>query len=81
MKIDKFKNYIYDLGILIKEKAKNAKHNVDNHLLSNDKNIYDVGYLMAYHEIVDLMKQQAEVFQIEQKDIGLDDVDVDSDLL
>jgi hypothetical protein len=83
MNNEKFKNYAYDLGILFKNKAKEAKYNTND--LSKIENAEDVaykmGYLMAFHEIIDVMKQQATAFNIEQEDIGLADIDAESDLL
>ena len=76
---DRFKEYIHDLGVLIKEKARRAKYDFD----STDKKqcTYEMGYLMAYHEVIDLMKQQATVFDISQIDTGLTDIDSEKDLL
>jgi hypothetical protein len=34
-----------------------------------------------FHEVIDLMKQQADVFDIKQDDIGLADIDAERDLL
>ena len=36
---------------------------------------------MAFHEVIDLMKQLATAFNINQKDIGLEDIDPEKDLL
>lgn len=80
MNNDNFKNYIYDLGVLFKEKAREAKNNKDNSLKLGDA-CYEIGYLMAFCEIIDIMKQQAKVFNIEQIDIGLSDIDAESELL
>ncbi len=75
----KFEHYIKDLGVLIKEKAREAKINEVN---SDAKNAdYNIGYLMAFHEIIVLMKHQAMVFNIEQEDIGLADINAETDLL
>ncbi len=80
MSNDKFKNYLYDLGLLLKEKAQAAKNEKDNPHNQKD-NDYNIGYLMAFHEVIDLMKQQADVFDIKQDDIGLADIDAERDLL
>ena len=80
MNNDKFKNYLYDLGTLIKEKAKENKH--DKEILSDKDDInYKLGCLMTFYEIIDIMKQQAEAFNIEPKDIGLDDINPELELL
>ena len=46
-----------------------------------ENNKYIIGYLMAYHEIIDLMKQQATNFDIKQNEIGLDGINPETDLI
>ncbi|SHE59231.1 hypothetical protein SAMN02745148_00733 [Modicisalibacter ilicicola DSM 19980] len=75
-----FKNYVYDLGVLIKESAELAKAEKDASQETN-ADTYKLGYLMALHDVVSLMKEQADVFGIEQCLIGLDDIDPESELL
>ncbi len=74
------KNYIYDLAILLKEKAREAKLEKDECLNFWDVD-YKLGYLMALHDTLSLMKQQADAFEISQDLIGLNDIEPDSDLL
>ncbi len=76
----KFENYLYDLGFFLKEKAKDAKKSVKTASDSEDV-AYQEGYVMAYFEVIDLMKQQAKAFNIAEKDIGLADIDPERDLL
>lgn len=66
--------------MLFKERALEAKRCQDGSIGKEDI-AYQMGYLMAFHEIIDAMKQQAQMFDIEQKDIGLEDIDSESDLL
>ncbi len=80
MSEDKFKYYLHDLGMLLKEKAQAAKNEKDNPVDQKD-NDYNIGYLMAFHEVIDLMKQQADAFDIKQDEIGLADIDAERDLL
>ena len=80
MNDDKLKWYIQDLGVLLKEKAREAKISKDNSSKIGDAS-YEIGYLMAFYEVIDVMKQQAKAFNIEQEDIGLADIDVESELL
>ncbi len=77
---DKYKNYLYDLGMLIKEKAIEAKTDKDLAIDTKDYD-YKVGFLMAYNEIVSIMKQQADAFGIDQKDISLNDICPEMELL
>lgn len=74
---DKYKNYLLDLSFIIKERALNAKKSLDD----SNQDDYNSGYLMAFYEILDLMKHQADAFNIQQDDIGLADIDPDRDLL
>ena len=75
-----FKNYLHDLGTLVKENARGAKEQKDSSRgsLSQD---YNSGYLMAWYEVVSLMQQQAEAFDIPFEALDLHDIDPDKDLL
>ena len=42
---------------------------------------YNTGYLMAYHEVISTMKNQASLFDLGQKDISLADIEPDRDLV
>ena len=77
---EKFKNYMFDLGMLLKDKARAAKK-ANDCACDEDSISYASGYLMAFHEVIDLMKVQANVFNIKQQDIGLLDIDPESELL
>jgi hypothetical protein len=74
-----FKNYLHDLGTLIKENAKEAKKQKDSSIGSSSQD-YNSGYLMAWYEIVSLMQQQAEAFGIPFEALDLHDIDPDKDL-
>lgn len=78
---NKYQNYLWDLGRLTVEKALEAKRRKEAQFLNKDDCAYQLGYLMAYHEIIDLMKQQAIVFDIDENEMGLADINPESDLL
>lgn len=69
-------NYLRDLIGLIVEKAREAKQERDS---SNTD--YDIGRLMAYHEVVSLIQQQAEVFDLSHDEIGMPQINPEIDLL
>lgn len=71
---NKHSNYLLDIGSLIKEKADEAKN-------SGGDDDYEVGYRMALYEVISLMHQQAEAFNIDLKDINLDGIDPERDYL
>jgi hypothetical protein len=75
----KYKNYLIDLISIIKNQAKEAKFEADHPKEGYDS--FNNGYLMAYHTVIEFMKNQTEVFDIDQKDIGLADIEPETDLL
>ena len=48
---------------------------------SENPEAYNLGYLMAWHEIVSLMQSQATQFNIDLQSIGLEGIDPERDLL
>ena len=68
--------YLIDLIALLKESAIEAKKRE-----YREKDSYSSGYSFAYYEMISLMQQQAEAFQINLDDLKLDDIDADKDLL
>jgi len=73
---DNSMNYLRDLVGLIVEKAKQAKQERDS---SNTD--YNLGRLMAYHEVVSLIQQQSEVFDLSPEEIGMPSINADLELL
>ena len=75
-----YENYLTDLCIIIKENAIKAKK--ESELSKNTKNKdYSLGYLMAYHEIVSLIQQQAKVFQIPLNKIKMENINPEKEIL
>jgi hypothetical protein len=71
-----YKNYLYDLGIILREEAiKIKKESKDT---SDD---FVKGKLMAYYEIISLLKQQAKAFGIDLSDLNLSNFDEYKELL
>lgn len=73
---EKAKNYLLDLGTLVRERALEAKEST-----RESGNEFDLGRLMAYREIVSLMIHQAEIFEIDPYDLNLAGFDPEHDLL
>lgn len=80
MSDDLFKAYVRDLSFLIKEMAFEAKRTADTSQSESSPEFYS-GRLMAFHEIVSLMQQQAEAFGITLDEIGLAGIDPEKMLL
>lgn len=79
MEYEKYKNYLTDLISIIKKQAKEAKQEADHPKKGYDS--FNNGYLMAYHTVIEFTKNQTEVFDIDQRDIGLSDIEPERDLL
>lgn len=78
MNDEKFKGYLIDLIALLKEQAKEAKLEADHP--KEGYASYNNGYLMAYHSVISLLKNQAFVFNMDEKELGLADIDPEMDL-
>ena len=67
-KYENYKHYLKDNILVITEK-------INELLSSNKRGDFILGELTAYYDIIDIFKQQALLFDIDIKDIGLDKVD------
>jgi hypothetical protein len=71
--------YVRDLCVLLKEKALEAKR--ESTTAPEDQRAFALGRLMAFHEVVSLLQQQAQAFGISLEELGLDDIKPEVDLL
>ena len=76
---DIYKNYLLDLGRLIKEQARETKREKD--CCAGAEKAFAEGKLMAYHEVISLMQQQAAAFGLSLHSIALQDINPETDLL
>lgn len=74
------RNYLRDLGYLIREAAVDAKRQASA-TRGSEGGAFEVGRLQAYHEVVSLMLSQATSFKLAPEDLSLEDFAPDSDLL
>jgi hypothetical protein len=77
---EKLKNYLLDLGQLVKEYALAAVEEKEKHRGQPAQEFYD-GYVLGFHRIVSLMQQQALAFGIDLEDLKLDEIEPDRDLV
>ena len=80
MDADTHKNYLTDLGRLLREYALEAKARRDQSLGTDDQQFLD-GYLSGFHRVISLMQLQAEGFGIPLSDLNLQDLDANEDLI
>jgi hypothetical protein len=79
-----YKNFLLDFGLLLKEEARDAKHNYDQYKDSDNEGAaynYHSGYVMALHHIISLLQHQSDLFEISRRDLQLDDIDPDKELI
>ena len=76
---EKIKNYLIDSSIILKEQYIEAKKSLKEAKKLDKK--YSKGELTAYHEAVSIMKNQAPIFDIDEKDISLADIEPERDFL
>ena len=65
----KYKLFCLSLGEVLNETIVEAIKRIKN---KHKKNDFDSGYLCGIHRIVTLMQQQAEIFEISFRDLGID---------
>ncbi|MCP5504458.1 MAG: hypothetical protein H7A41_04820 [Chlamydiales bacterium] len=79
MNDETIKGYLINSCMILKEQYIEAKKSLTE-AEEIDKE-YCKGELTAYHEVIATMKNQAPIFHIDEKDIGLSDIDPERDLL
>ena len=77
---EQFQNYLFDLGGLVKEYARAAVQERQQQQDQAAREFYD-GYVLGFHRIISLMQQQAQAFGIAFKDLQLDGIEPDRDLV
>ena len=62
--MEKYQNYLYDLGLILKERALEAKAERNAAPNKSEEREYLTGRLMALNEVLSIMQQQAAAFDI-----------------
>ena len=71
--------YLSDLNVLLQERAMEAKKDADAPKEGFES--YNKGELLAYHRVFSTMQKQASLFDLNQEEIRLSDIDPDRDLV
>ncbi len=77
---DLHKNYLFDLGYHLRERAMEAK-SARKTAEGTDSEEFQSGRWMAYYEVMSLLVSQAESFEMPVEDLHLEGFDADRDLL
>jgi hypothetical protein len=78
--VDLHKNYLFDLGHLLREEALKARQAFQAAKGTPDA-AFQSGRLMAYYEVLSLVVSQAQSFNVPVADLHLNGLDLDRDLL
>jgi hypothetical protein len=73
-------DYLFDLGLLIKERALEARRQRDESPQGSSERDFHSGRVLAFNEVISIMQQQAEGLGIPLSDLRLDDIEPDRDL-
>jgi hypothetical protein len=74
------KDYLFDLGFLIKERAIEACRQRDALPRDSGEREFQAGRALAFNEVISIMQQQAEGLGLPLSDLRLDDIEPDRDL-
>lgn len=77
---EKHQNYLFDLGLVLKERALSARRQRDEAAPDSLDREFQSGRVIAFNEMISIMQQQAEGLGIPLSDLRLDDIDPDRDL-
>jgi hypothetical protein len=80
MSKESLRNYIQEISCLFKDYARQAKVDAD-HPKEGDSADFKDGFLMAYHQVIAVMKNQAPFFDLTQEEINLADIEPEQDLI
>ncbi|MFA6060113.1 MAG: hypothetical protein WC756_18060 [Taibaiella sp.] len=71
--MEQYKFFLRDLVSLLKEKLKESKQRE----VSNPNDDFEKGLVMGFYESLDLIKYQANIFEIPMDEIGLDNYNLE----
>src|SRR5262245_11000697 len=77
----KYKHFLRDLDEIVKTRALEAKNERTTEQQGSPAYDFQCGRLIAFNEIISILQQQAEGFGISLKELNLDDIDPDRDLV
>jgi len=77
----KYKHYLRDIGEIVKTRALEAKDERAREQEGSAAYHFQCGRLIAFNEVISILQQQAEGFGINLRDLTLDNIDPDRDLV
>lgn len=77
---EKHENYLLDLGVILKERALDARRQRDVLPMESSDRSFQSGRVIAFNEVISIMQQQAKGLGIPLTDLRLEDMEPDRDL-
>jgi hypothetical protein len=77
---EKYKWYLYDLGAILKQRALEHKADRDAAREGSAEREFLSGLVLGFNEVISILQQQADGFQIGRQELRLADIDPDRDL-
>lgn len=78
--MSKYENYLFDLGALLKERALEARDEREESPDGSLNREFHSGRVMAFNEVISIMQQQADGFDIPLAELHLDGFEPDREL-
>ena len=76
----KYKWYLYDLGPILKQRALEHRAERDAEGAESEQRAFLDGLVLGFNEVISILQQQADGFQIGRQELRLDDIEPDRDL-
>jgi len=78
---NKYRQFLSDFGLILKERALEAKDERDAETKDSPEHVFHAGRLLGFNEVVTILREQAKAFGISPSELQLGDVDPDRDLV
>ena len=78
--MSKHASYLLDVGLYLKERALEARRERDRLPEGSTRRMFESGRVLAFNEVISVLQQTAEGFDIPLAELRLDDIDPDRDL-
>lgn len=77
----KYKLFLKDLGPIVIERALEAVNRRKPFPRGSKEYEFHCGRILGFNEVISILQQQANAFGIDLREMGLDDINPDNDLI
>jgi hypothetical protein len=79
--MEKYEAFLFDVGLEIKERARQAKQKRNSYGRGSEQHSVQVGRVLAFSEVLTILQETAEALNIPLSALRIEDIDPDSELL